>query len=167
MMALPERVPYIHAVPNPSVEREQKRREVEEKRKLQRSKEQYRKKTAVQNNAMKKSVGRSIFFMAVLLAFVLFRSSMVYDLQNQYVGMQNQIRETEKLNEDLRSKIIKASSIKELAEKSKEMELQTVNREDYIEVDLSVNHFSDGVAVTEEKSLSEQILSLIPFEFVH
>ena len=92
---------------------------------------------------------------------------MVYDLQNQYVGMQNQIRETEKLNEDLRSKIIKASSIKELAEKSKEMELQTVNREDYIEVDLSVNHFSDGVAVTEEKSLSEQILSLIPFEFAH
>lgn len=166
-MALPERVPYIHAVPNPSVEREQKRREVEEKRKLQRSKEQYRKKTAVQNNAMKKSVGRSIFFMAVLLAFVLFRSSMVYDLQNQYVGMQNQIRETEKLNEDLRSKIIKASSIKELAEKSKKMELQTVNREDYIEVDLSVNHFSDGVAVTEEKSLSEQILSLIPFEFAH
>ena len=54
-----------------------------------------------------------------------------------------------------------------IAEKSKEMELQTVNREDYIEVDLSVNHFSDGVAVTEEKSLSEQILSLIPFEFAH
>lgn len=164
-MALPERVPYIHAVPNPSVEREQKRREVEEKRKLQRSREQYQKKTAVRNNAMKRSVGRSIFFMAVLLAFVLFRSSMVYNLQNQYVGMQNQIRETEKMNEDLRSKIIKASSINEIAEKSKELDLQTVNREDYIEVDFSMNHFSEGAAVTEEKSLSEQILSLIPFEF--
>lgn len=164
-MALPERVPYIHAVPNPSVEREQKRRENEEKRKLQKSREQYQKKTAARNNSMKKTVARSILFMAVLFAFVLYRSSMVYNLQNQYVGIQNQIRETEKLNEDLKSKIIKASSIKEVAEKSKELELQTVNKEDYIEVDLSVNHFSESVAITEDKSFTERILSFIPFDF--
>lgn len=163
-MALPERAPYIHTVPNPSVEREQKRREAEEQRKLQKSKELFQKKTAARNNEMKRSITKSIFFMAVLLGFVLYRGSVVFQLQNQYVSMQNEIRETLKNSEDLRSKIIKASSIGEVAEKSKNLELVAVDRAEYIEVDLFANHFSEQEIQTEEKSLSERIFSMIPFE---
>ncbi|HCW73263.1 MAG TPA: hypothetical protein DHM90_05110, partial [Clostridiaceae bacterium] len=93
------------------------------------------------------SAALTIFFMATGLFVTIFRSGMIYNMQNEYVQMQNDTRATVKSNEALKAKLIQASSIGDIAEKSIALELVSVDKADYLEVDLAKNNFMDTESV--------------------
>lgn len=166
-MALPNRIHSMNTVPNPSVEREERRRRQEEQEKLKHSRELYRMKTAAQNNKVRKRVVGTILLMATLVLATLWRSAAIYTLQNEYVTIQGSIRETHRQNEDLRGKIIKASAIGEVAMQSLDLDLIVVDQGMAIHTDLSKNHFEELEVQVQKESLTDKILSIIPFEVAH
>jgi len=88
MMALPNRVQYLSTAPNPEIRREKQREQEEERRRLEKSKKEFHRKNAARNNKMKMSAALTIFFMATGLFVTIFRSGMIYNMQNEYVQMQ-------------------------------------------------------------------------------
>ena len=160
-MALPNRVQYMNAVPNPEITREKRRAQEEEKRRLEKSRQEFAKKNATRNNKMRMSAVLTIFFMATGLFVTIFRSGMIYNMQNEYVQLQNETRMTMKNNEALQAEIIKASSIGEIAEKSIELELVSVGQESAITADLSKNNFIEDEPVVEQPKFTDKIFSML------
>ncbi|HSL86278.1 MAG TPA: hypothetical protein VK861_05050 [Bacteroidales bacterium] len=160
-MALPNRVQYFSAAPNPEIGREQQRHREEELRKLEQSRQDFKRKNAARNNKMRMSATLTIFFMAASLFVTIYRSGMIYDMQNEYVQMQTETRMTERSNEALKAKLIKASSIGDIAEKSIELELVSVDRESFIEVDLTKDNFAEIESVTAEPKFTDKIFSML------
>lgn len=160
-MALPNRVQYMNTAPSPEIIIEKRRAQEEERRKLERSRQEFAKKNAVRNNKRKMSAALTIFFIATGLFFTIFRSGMIYNMQNEYVQLQNETRTTLKNNEALQAEMIKASSIGEIAEKSLELELVSVDNENLIAVDLSKNNFAEEEMVVENPKFAEKIFSML------
>ncbi len=160
-MALPNRVQYMNTAPNPEIVREKRRAQEEETRRLEKSRLEFTKKNAVRNNKRKMSAALTILFVATGLFFTIFRSGMIYNMQNEYVQLQNETRITLKNNEALQADIIKASSIGEIAEKSLELELVSVDKESTIAVDLSKNNFAEDETVVESPKFTEKIFSML------
>ena len=160
-MALPNRVQYMNTAPNPEIVREKRRAQEEETRRLEKSRLEFTKKNAVRNNKRKMSAALTILFVATGLFFTIFRSCMIYNMQNEYVQLQNETRITLKNNEALQADIIKASSIGEIAEKSLELELVSVDKESIIAVDLSKNNFTEDETVVESPKFTEKIFSML------
>lgn len=160
-MALTNRVQYLNTAPNPEIIREKRRAQEEETRRLEKSRREFANKNAVRNNKRKMSAALTIFFIATGLFFTIFRSGMIYNMQNEYVQLQNETRTTLKNNEALQAEIIKASSIGEIAEKSLELELVSVDNESLIVADLSKNNFAEDEPVVEEPKFAEKIFSML------
>jgi cell division protein FtsL len=161
MMALPNRVQYMNTAPNPEITREKRKSQEEETRRLEKSRQEFAKKNAVRNNKRKMSAALTIFFIATGLFFTIFRSGMIYNMQNEYVQLQNETRTTLKNNEALQAEIIKASSIGEIAEKSLEMELVSADKGSLIAADLSKNNFIEDEPVVESPKFAEKIFSML------
>lgn len=160
-MALPNRVQYMSTAPNPEIIIEKRRAQEEETRRLEKSRLEFTKKNAVRNNKRKMSAALTILFVATGLFLTIFRSGMIYNMQNEYVQLQNETRTTLKNNEALQADIIKASSIGEIAEKSLELELVSVDKEIIIAVDLSKNNFTEDEPVVERPKFAEKIFSML------
>jgi cell division protein FtsL len=161
MMALPNRVQYLNTAPNPEIIREKRRAQEDETRRLEKSRHEFTKKNAVRNNKRKMSAALTILFIATGLFLTIFRSGVIYNMQNEYVQLQNETRTTMKNNEALQAEIIKASSIGEIAEKSLELELVSVDKESTLVVDLSKNNFSEDEAVVVKPKFAEKIFSML------
>jgi len=160
-MALPNRVQYLSTAPNPEIRREKQREQEEERRRLEKSKQDFHRKNAARNNKMKMSAALTIFFMASGLFVTIFRSGKIYNMQNEYVQMQNDTRATIKSNEALKAKLIQASSIGDIAEKSIALELVSVDKADYLEVDLTKNNFMETESVQAEPKFTDKIFSML------
>lgn len=103
----------------------------------------------------------TIFFMASSLFVTIYRSGIIYNMQNEYVRMQNDTRATYKNNEALKAELIKASSIGDIAEKSIALELVESDREKSLEIDLSKNNFLEEEPVVEQLSFTDKIFSML------
>lgn len=160
-MALPNRVQYLSTAPNPEIRREKQREQEEERRRLEKSKQDFHKKNAARNNQIKIKAALTIFFMAGSLFVTIFRSGMIYNMQNEYVQMQNDTRATVKINEALKAKLIQASSIGDIAEKSVALELVSVDKSDYLEIDLTKNNFIEPEAASAEPKFTDKIFSML------
>ena len=160
-MALPNRIQYMNAAPNPEINIERRRAQEEERRRLERSRQEFAKKNAARNNKMRMSAVLTIFFMVTGLFVTIFRSGMIYDMQDEYVKLQNETRITMKMNEALQAEIIKASSIGEIAEKSLELELVSAGQDSAITADLSKNNFIEEEPVVEEPRFADKIFSML------
>ena len=165
MMALPNRVQYLDTVANPEITRENRRAQEEENRRLEKSRQEFAKKTAARNNRMKMSAVLTIFFMATALFVTIFRSGMIYNMQKEYVELQNETRLTMKNNEALQAEIIKASSIGEIAEKSIALELVSVGQESAIAADLSRNNFMEDEPLVEQPKFTDKVFSMLNLNF--
>lgn len=162
MMALPNRVEYFPgAERNPKIDQEQLNRQREEQKKLERSRQELNRRNALRNNRMKMSVVMTIFFIAAVSFVTIYRSSVIYSLQNQYVTMQKDTRTLGKANEALKAELIKASSINTIVEKSQSLALVEPAKDSYLMVDLSKNNFKEDEPVVEKPNLSEKILSAL------
>lgn len=162
MMALPNRVEYFPgAERNPKIDQEQLNRQREEQKKLERSRQELNRRNALRNNRMKMSVVMTIFFIAAVSFVTIYRSSVIYSLQNQYVTMQKDTRTLGKANEALKAELIKASSINAIVEKSESLALVEPAKDSYLMVDLSKNNFKEDEPVVEKPNLSEKILSAL------
>ena len=161
MMALPNRIQYMNTAPNPEITREKRKAQEEESRRLNKSRQEFVKKNATRNNKMKKSAVIAIALVAACLFLTLYRSGMIYNMQNEYVQLQTETRITTKNNEALMAEIIKASSIGEIAEKSLELELVSVDKESRIVADLSKNNFIEDEPVVVNPGFTEKIFSMI------
>ena len=161
MMALPNRVQYLDTVANPEITRENRRAQEEENRRLEKSRQEFARKTAVRNNSMKMSAVLTILFMATALFVTIFRSGMIYNMQKEYVELQNETRLTLKNNEALQAEIIKASSIGEIAEKSIALELVSVGQDSAIAADLSRNNFMEDEPEMEQPKFTDKVFSLL------
>lgn len=161
MMALPNRVQYLDTVANPEITRENRRAQEEENRRLEKSRQEFARKTAVRNNSMKMSAVLTILFMATALFVTIFRSGMIYNMQKEYVELQNETRLTMKNNEALQAEIIKASSIGEIAEKSIALELVSVGQDSAIAADLSRNNFMEDEPEMEQPKFTDKVFSLL------
>ena len=162
MMALPNRVEYFPgAERNPKIDQEQLTRQREEQKKLERSRQELNRRNALRNNRMKMSVVMTIFFIAAVSFVTIYRSSVIYSLQNQYVTMQKDTRTLGKANEALKAELIKASSINAIVEKSESLALVEPAKDSYLMVDLSKNNFKEDEPVVEKPNLSEKILSAL------
>lgn len=160
-MALPNRVQYLDTVANPEITRENRRAQEEENRRLEKSRQEFARKTAVRNNSMKMSAVLTILFMATALFVTIFRSGMIYNMQKEYVELQNETRLTMKNNEALQAEIIKASSIGEIAEKSIALELVSVGQDSAIAADLSRNNFMEDEPEMEQPKFTDKVFSLL------
>ena len=160
-MALPNRVQYLDTVANPEITRENRRAQEEENRRLEKSRQEFARKTAVRNNSMKMSAVLTILFMATALFVTIFRSGMIYNMQKEYVELQNETRLTMKNNEALQAEIIKASSIGEIAEKSIALELVSVGQDSAIAADLSRNNFMEDEPEMEQPKFSDKVFSML------
>ena len=162
MMALPNRVEYFPgAERNPKIDQEQLTRQREEQKKLERSRQELNRRNALRNNRMKMSVVMTIFFIAAVSFVTIYRSSVIYSLQNEYVTMQKDTRTLGKANEALKAELIKASSINAIVEKSESLALVEPAKDSYLMVDLSKNNFKEDEPVVEKPNLSEKILSAL------
>jgi cell division protein FtsL len=161
MMALPNRVQYLSTAPNPEVSREQRRLQEEESRKLEKSRHEFQRRNAARNNQLRMSAVITIFFMASSLFVTIYRSGIIYNMQNEYVRMQNDTRATYKNNEALKAELIKASSIGDIAEKSIALELVESDREKSLVIDLSKNNFLEEEPVVEQLSFTDKIFSML------
>jgi cell division protein FtsL len=161
MMALPNRVQYMNTAPNPEIIRDKRRAQEEETRRLEKSRQEFAKKNAIRNNKMRMSAILTIFFMATGLFITIFRSGMIYNMQNEYVQLQSETRTTLKNNEALQAEIIKASSIGEIAQKSLELELVSVDKESRIVADLSKNNFIVDEPLVGRPKFADRIFSML------
>ncbi len=160
-MALPNRVQYLSTAPNPEIRREKQREQEEERRRLEKSRQDFHKKNAARKNKMKMSAALTIVFMASGLFVTVFRSGMIYNMQNEYVQMQNDTRATIKSNEALKAKLIQASSIGDIAEKSVALELVSVDKSEYLEIDLTKNNFIETEPENAEPKFTDKIFSML------
>ncbi|MGB4590158.1 MAG: hypothetical protein WBI17_13160 [Clostridiaceae bacterium] len=161
-MALPNRIQYFPgAERNPKIDQEELNRQREQSKKLEKSRQELNRRNALRNNQMKMSVVMTIFFIASVLFVTIYRTSVIYSLQNDYVSMQKDTNTLGKANEALKAELIKASSINAIVEKSEELALVEPAKDSFLMVDLSRNNFKDDEPVAEEPNLSEKILSAL------
>ena len=162
MMALPNRVQYYPgAERNPKIDQEELNRQREESKKLEKSRNELNRRNALRNNRMKMSVVMTIFFIAAVSFVTIYRTSVIYSLQNEYVTMQKDTKSLGKTNEALKAELIKASSINAIVEKSKELALVEPAKDSFLMVDLSKDNFKEDGPVVTEPNFSEKILSAL------
>ena len=65
------------------------------------------------------------------------------------------------VDEALKAKLIQASSIGDIAEKSIALELVSVDKADYLEVDLTKNNFLETESVEAKPDFTEKIFSML------
>ena len=162
MMALPNRVQYYPGVEkSPEIHQEELRKQREESKRLEKSKQEFNRRNALRNNRMKMSVVLTIFFIAAVSLVTIYRSSVIYSLQNQYVTLQSETKSLGKGNEALKAELIMASSISEIMKKSEVLALVEPAKDSYLMVDLSRNNFTEEELVVNETNFSEKILSML------
>ncbi|MBW8384370.1 MAG: hypothetical protein K0M69_17850, partial [Youngiibacter sp.] len=78
--------------------------------KLEKSRREFNRRNAVRANRVKRGILTTIAIIGILSFITIFRSAMVYNLQMEYVNLQNETRQVQKQNEALKAELIKASA---------------------------------------------------------
>ena len=136
----------------------------EELRKLKESKENYRNQNIRNNNKLRVNTVLTLCFVAIICFFTIYRSSMIYSLQNEYLEMQNETKVLKNENEALKSQIINASSLNEMVASSEKLNLVQLSKDEYLTLDLNKNNFEDIEEIIEEDSLIDKAMSFLTFK---
>jgi cell division protein FtsB len=159
MMALPDKYLATSPAPRPEVEIERRQKMAEERQAYEQSKRKFHKENAVRNNKLKRETVLLILVVGFMLFGTIYRSGMVYSVQNDYVSLQNETRDISKSNEAMKASLIKASAIGELNEKSILLNLENNGQGTVITVDLSINHFGEEEIVEQPIKLMDRLFS--------
>ncbi|NLC65638.1 MAG: hypothetical protein GX752_01695 [Clostridium sp.] len=168
MMALKNERKYIsgNVVVNPETKKTPKtpKRNLEELQKLQESKNQYRRQKIRTNNKVRVNTILTLFLLAIICFFTIYRSSNIYTLQNEYLNLQNETRILKNQNEDMKSKLINASSLNEMVNESEKLNLVQLDNDEYLKLDLNKNNFKDIEEIAETNNLIEKAMSFLSFK---
>lgn len=140
---------------------ESPKRSREEIKKLQESKENYRRQNIRRNNKVRVNTILTLCFVAIICFFTIYRSSMIFSMQNEYLEMQSETKALKNENEALRSQMINASSLNEMISASEELDLVQLNKNEYLTLDLNKNNFKDIEEKIEEDNFIDKAMSFL------
>lgn len=170
MMALKNERKYIsgNVVVNPEAPKTGKTPKLkpEDLQRLQESKNEYRREEIRNNNKVRVKTILTLFCIAIICFFTIYRSSKIYSLQNEYLQLQNETRILSNQNEDLKSKLINASSLNDMVNESEKLNLVELDNDEYLKLDLNKNNFKDIEEIEENNNLIEKVMSLLSLKAV-
>lgn len=132
---------YGSTAPSPSVHPD-RRKEIEEKKKIQKERLRRRQLEIKEENRKKKKTMAFIGIVALFAFLTLNRSSELFTYQKQYNDLKVETREMEKEIAAAEAVILSSSGIDRIAEKAEALGMEKRTKENVIYVNLSRDNFS-------------------------
>jgi cell division protein FtsL len=129
--------------------------------KLEKSRREFNRRNAVRANRVKRGILTTIAIIGILSFITIFRSAMVYNLQMEYVNLQNETRQVQKQNEALKAELIKASALDGIVTGSASLALVSEDTSKALVVDLSHDNFLPEETVMPEPGFLEKIMAFL------